>query len=393
MNMAKYIDTQVKHDKGYYYQVYAHTFVVGTQYQYIAQDTQFKGAAYDHLDGAFHRLTMACDYKPDVHLIRTPYYNTIVTANETVFIPTNKDDSFDNEDSSNYNLTSLETSLVWDSPPVFPDAVFLPLYGKEDEILISCNFNIGEYDLNPISLDSNVINNHTFINKNEELAQIKARISQRKLKGPITYSGDDFCGFIEVLRIDVKPTSYEDFSPTSGTRIGSAGEGKSNFGFYDKIKPNKDYYYILREVDVHGNHSNPSPVYMARIVHKDGEAPYTIFKMFFMEELEGEKPISTKSFMKYIKIQPSLEQRVINELEIEDYSSDELLKDAQKLNYLIGELNLNKNVWGKKFKFRFTSKKTGRRFDLNLEVKNMDKLEKEIGSTAGEPDTYSSGKC
>tara|TARA_R100000152_G_C6780017_1_gene212290 strand:- start:1922 stop:4336 length:2415 start_codon:yes stop_codon:yes gene_type:complete len=393
MDMAKYIDTQVKYDKGYYYQVYAHTLVVGTHYQYSAYKEQATGEKYKHLEGRFYQLGMICDYKPDVHLIRVPYYNTVAATNETVFIPENKGESFDKDVFTNYNLSSLETSLVWDSPPVFPDAVFLPLYGKKDEILISCNFNIGEYELNPVSLDTKIINNNKFIDQQEELAQIKARINQRKMKGPIVFSGDDFCGSIEILRIDFKPTSYSDFTPTSDTRIANAGGGKSNFAVYDKIEPNKDYYYILREVDVHGNHSNPSPVYMARIVHKDGEAPYTIFKMFFMEELQGAKPAFTKNFMKYIKIEPSLEQRVINDLEIGDFSSEDLLQNTEKLDYVIGELNLSKNVWGKKFKFRFTSKKTGKKFDLNLDVKNVNKVEKEIGGAGGEPDTYSLGKC
>ena len=36
-------------------------------------------------------------------------------------------------------------------------------------------------------------------------------MNQKKMEGPITYRGDDFSGIIELLRIDEKPTSYEDF--------------------------------------------------------------------------------------------------------------------------------------------------------------------------------------
>ncbi len=112
-----------------------------------------------------------------------------------------------------------------------------------------------------------------------------------------------------------------------------------------------------------------------------------------MEELQDKKLTSTKEFMKYIKIKPSLKQRILNDGEITEYSYVELLAPNDNLNEMVGKLNLDKNIWGQKFKFRFTSKKTGRKFDLNLTVKDIKKIEKETKHVAGEPDTFSSGKC
>ena len=386
VDVAKYVDTQVKHDKGYYYQVYAHTLVVGTQYECAVKKlTGEVNSNWPH--NTIFDFTLHYAYKPAVQLFRVPYYNTVATANESVIVEKDETTDFNPNKS---NLSALETTLVWDSPPIFPDAVFLPFYGEKDRVLINCNFNSGEYELNPVNLQES----EKALSNEETLAHSKARISQKKLGGPITYSSDDVCGAIEILRIDKKPKSYLDFSPPSQTKIATVGSGKSNFGFIDDtLEANKDYYYLVREIDVHGNYSNPSPVYFARIVYKDGEAPYTIFKMYFMEELQKEKLISTKNFMKYIMIKPGFDQRVVNEGEIESYASSELLGANGNLDQMIGELNLNKAIWGKKFKFRFTSKKTGRKFDLNLTVKDVKKLEKQIGSTAGEPDTYSSGKC
>jgi len=393
IDTAKYIDTQVKYDKGYYYQVYAHTFVIGTQYQsevISGPNFLFPGQGLD----------LYYNYKPDVHLIRVPYYNTIASANNTVYLPGEKATNYE----ASYFLTSLETTLVWDKPPIFPDVSFLPLYGETDKVLINCNFNIGEYDLYPISLDKVLVpgvggnegKTHILMNKDEETTQVKTRINQRKMKGPITYSGDDFCGSIEILRIDKKPKSYQDFTPTSETRIAAVGEGLSNLGYIDDtLKTNKDYYYIFREIDTHGNYSNPSPVYLARIVDKDGEAPYTIFKMFFMNELQDKKANDpTKSFMKYIRIGPTMEQRVLDEDALENYKDGSVgLVNSGDLDKMIGDPELDKSVWGKTFKFRFTSKKTGKKFDLNLTVKDVAKIQKENESSSGEPNIHSSGKC
>jgi hypothetical protein len=398
MDTTNYIDTQVKYDKGYYYQVYAHTFVVGTQYQnksITGPEFLFPGPW-----ALGQGLKLEYSYKPDVHLIRVPYYNTIASANNTVYLPEEKATNYE----ASYFLTSLETTLVWDKPPIFPDVSFLPLSGETDKILINCNFNIGEYDLYPISLDKVLVpgtggnegKTHTLMNKNEETTQIKTRINQKKMKGPVTYSGDDFCGSIEILRIDKKPKSYQDFAPTNKTRIATVGEGLSNLGYIDNtLKTNKDYYYIFRETDTHGNYSNPSPVYLARIVDKDGEAPYTIFKMFFMNELQNKKANDpTKSFMKYIRIGPSMDQRVLDEDALENYKDGSVgLVASGDLNTMIGDSDLEESVWGKTFKFRFTSKKTGKKFDLNLTVKDVAKIQKENESSSGEPNIHSSGKC
>jgi len=406
MDTAKYIDTQVKYDKGYYYQVYAHTFVIGTQYQseginpYLLPSAAGTNPFFLPQALGMAGLDLDYTYKPDVHLIRVPYYNTIASANNTVYLPEEKATNYE----ASYFLTSLETTLVWDKPPIFPDVSFLPLYGETDKILINCNFNVGEYDLYPISLDKVLVpgaegnegKTHILMNKDEETTQVKTRINQRKMKGPVTYSGDDFCGSIEILRIDKKPKSYQDFTPTSETRIASVGGGLSNLGYIDNtLKTNKDYYYIFRETDTHGNYSNPSPVYLARIVDKDGEAPYTIFKMFFMNELQDKKANDpTKSFMKYIRIGPTMDQRVLDEDALENYTNGSVgLVTGGDLDKMIGDPELDKSVWGKTFKFRFTSKKTGKKFDLNLTVKDVAKIQKENESSSGEPNIHSSGKC
>jgi hypothetical protein len=382
MDTLKYIDTQIKFDKGYYYQVYAHTFVVGTQYD-------CKQGSYMHYhhgyEGEKHNFKYS--YKPSVYLMRVPYYNTLATANgATKPAVVNQAATPDNK-SGKYDLSKLETTLMWDHPPIFPDAVFLPLYGEKDKVLVNVNFNVGEYDLEPVTID-----------EQEELFGspiYKARMNQKKLTGPITYKNEAFCGQIEILRIDKKPTSYRDFSPVSDTLIATAGEGKSNLGFIDdKIIPNKDYYYVVRERDIHGNLSNPSPIYYVRVVAREGEAPYTIFKMFFIDELKKDKPKSLLEFMKYIKIKPALGQRYISEPDIENIESGEIVaNNKEMLDSLVGNSDLKQNVFGQKFRFRFTSKKTGRKFDLNLTVKDVKALEVQNAVTSGEPDKYSLGKC
>jgi len=405
-NTLNYIDTQVKFDKGYYYQIYAHTFVVGTQYELEKGLHNPK----EH-GGTLSQWDLSYKVKPDVSLMRIPYYNTFATANEVVKMnaveyqdytqAVEEDDSPDKMLSlfsgNTFNLNKLETTYMWDKPPIFPDVQFVPLYGEKNKILINANFNIGEYELNPISIMwGNLASPNTPIGASINFN--KARMNQHKIQGKITFKSDDFCGQIEILRIDKKPTSYQDFWPESETRIATVGEGASNFGFIDDtLIPNKNYYYILREIDSHGNYSNPSPVYMVRIINKEAEAPYTIFKMFFMSELTEKKPAHGKKFMKYIRIQPSLKHASFPEELPAPGAHVFKFNNVQTLLGQVKDINplspQKVPVWGQKFRFRFTSKKTGRKFDLNLTVKDVETLEKEYATSVGEPDKYSSGKC
>ena len=293
--VLKYVDTQVKFGQEYYYQVYAHTLVIGTQYQLenmptMAFDEPFLGHAY----------RFNYKFAPSIRLIRVPYYNTYVTMQNAVQTTQHSKPGSGAPSSTQYDWINLEATPIWDKPPVFPDIVFHPLYGEKNKILINSNFNVGEYDLEPIPVDGKEQENLDVIRRN-----------QKKLEGPVTFRGDDFCGHIEVLRIEKKPLAYSDFSPTENTKIAILG-GTSHFGEIIEQEPNKEYYYMARAIDKHGNYSNPSPIYQTRIVAREGEAPYAIFNMFFIEEAEEKKPIKRKNLMKYIRIQPSFDQSFLD---------------------------------------------------------------------------------
>jgi len=400
MEALKYIDTQVKFDTEYYYQIYAHTLVVGTQYQY----TGLTWASGWGASGAETVPSGHVQYKstPSVYLIRAPYYNTYVTMRDAAsipdFVPELLKAQAEGEDGEsilvheNQKPGNLERTPVYDKPPVFPDVNFLPLYAEKNKILLNTNFNVGEYDLEPIFIDT--VDQAT-IDLLDKIRRNQKRVGKND---KITFRSDDFCGKIQILRTDKKPLSWDSFSPTANYIIGETG-GSAAFGFFDDtLQPNKDYYYTVRAKDVHGNFSNPSPIYHVRIVAKEGEAPYTIIKMFFLEEVEDKKPTVRKNLMKYIRIQPSFKQTFLDEKSVTTNTSWGGVKnfvaagDAE-IQKVIGDETLDKTVFGRRFKLRFTSKKTGRKFDLNLTIDNPYVASAEGLASTGAPDDYSSGKC
>ena len=113
MDVLKYIDTQVSFDEKYYYQIYAHTMVLGTEYEPIDVfrghksdgSTQWEKSAFGMTAGLweneFHKFQQQGGggsiktggesvyffdyaYKPSVYLMRVPFYNTYVTTYDAV---------------------------------------------------------------------------------------------------------------------------------------------------------------------------------------------------------------------------------------------------------------------------------------------------------------------
>jgi hypothetical protein len=119
---------------------------------------------------------------------------------------------------------------------------------------------------------------------------------------------------------------------------------------------------MFRVIDIHGNISNPSPVYEVELTDDHG-AVIPIIQIFEFNPDFNRVP--SKPMKKYIKIEPKLEHTFLDveSSELPDFA-DEVLED-----YRVEKVKLGKkeeSIWKKTFKVRFTSRSTGKKFDLNL---------------------------
>jgi hypothetical protein len=351
-SMLKYIDTQVKYGKKYCYQIYAHTLIMGTKYKPLAWGTTASESEPE--------IETTYSYEPHVVLIRSPYYNTMETTQGAIGLKSNLE-------FGHYNYDALRYTMIKDSPPVFPDINIVPFRAINDKILINFNFMGGEYDLSPITFSPEEEANIDEIRKAQNAG------GGRNWKWDITYKSDEHVGFFETYRITTKPTSYQSFAPLVSNRRGAPLDSQCVTTLVDTLKPNVDYYYMFRIMDIHGNTSNPTPIYKVRIVDTSGIVPYMVMSTFFIEDVKP-KVETRQTLMKYIMIKPTFEQAFLDEDVLKnDYSSAE---DINGSNLTMGEVNKKADVFGKKFKVRFTSKKTGRKFDLDIDVKRPKFMQK-----------------
>ena len=267
----------------------------------------------------------------------------------------------------------LEATIA-DKPPVPPDLVFVPYVGVNNKIMVLFNSNAGEKEEYPVLLRSTDI---AFILE-EYLAQhqIQLRVDEAlKLKAigehkKLQYRNDDPIRKYELFRVDSRPTSYDSFRGYQLTAAPIQAQlGPDKFStavaYVDTIVPNTKYWYCARSLDIHQNISNPTYIFEIEMVDNKGQ-------MFMRQKVvtfEAERYNYKKTGRRFLAIEPRFEQMTYDEAA--EQPGVVSLNEAPTSN-ILGSAGVRQvsSVWGKNFKVRVTSKKTGRKIDLNIAFKN-----------------------
>ena len=175
--------------------------------------------------------------------------------------------------------------------------------------------------------------------------------------------------YIEVYRSSKKPTSYRDFKNSLVSkidlRIPNELYNRTDYNLFDKIIPNKKYYYLIRTVTENGTPGHCSTIIEAELV-SDGGYKYANFNTVdTIDFMPSDLTAKTISFKKLFQIEPNINQLFL------DTSAADFAKNAntQIQNVRLGRTSaamVGGRLFDKKFKIRLTSKKTGKKTDLNL---------------------------
>jgi len=176
---------------------------------------------------------------------------------------------------------------------------------------------------------------------------------------------------MEIYRTKNKPKTVDDFQGALHQQVSlrinedfhSYVDSLTFATFHDRIKTNTKYYYLFRVVNEQGIAGFSSEIYEAELV-SDGGYKYATFEVLLQDHLDPPEPKLTpfKLFKKLMQPKPSPEQITLFEDNV-DFSQS---AQEQIQNVIIGNPDLEDPIWGKTFKIRLTSKKTGKKIDLNI---------------------------
>ena len=441
-NPQHFIDSQItsNDNKTFVYKIFAWTAIYGNKYYYKlrglnAFDTYeeikgdnlpsmadfFGGSAYRNLDietGAriFDKIANK-DYGLVTNKAFQPDPNSSRLDNHEI--------KFDIEMYPDVKLIKVpfhpvggvvDSTQVFRAPPSPPTVEIVPYEGVDNSLLFLLNARVGATHKDFI-IGIEDKDNDQIQTIYEALISSAQGWSANNLEQEfITQDVKKF----EIYRLDNKPKSYSDFAPENGgvkmdlipptTKGKYEGFGGTDFvfdngpqdlsivastaQFNSSVVPNKKYYYTFRVVDQEDYFSNPTPVYQVEIINDGG----TIYPLIDVIDFDIENKLQTKkNIRKYLHIIPTLENSLIN-LEDVDFENETAGSYINKLNGKKPSLGVNPESQlllpeenyendGKKtyVKLRLTSKKTGKKIDINLKAmhKHVKTTQEEEGFEKG----------
>ena len=267
------------------------------------------------------------------------------------------------------------TTSVLSKPPPPPEVEVIPYRAVNDELLFTFDATITEMQMVAVPLTQ----------EDELLFEKHYQAQSVSPGGKLSFQSDDIPAFFEVFRLDAPPNSYSDFDGNKRATISTLIDNEEEIirsrsaDYVEKLQPNIKYYYTFRTVDFHGNVSNPTFIYEIELVD-DGGAIYPLISIYQLPIIDNK--VASKTMKKLIQIYPTLEQVTPNlpsnllygedttgDGEVDTFIEHQDPNDVSTVE--LGQPGLDR-IWNKTFKIRLTSKKTGKKIDMNVTFKSKD---------------------
>ena len=322
-SLRDFIDTQIRFNTVYTYEVVAMFLIYGSSYSYENISVAFAG------QGATPTLEFDFVNRPSFKVAEIPI--------------------------------ATHTLRVVEPPPLVPEVEFYNEKTSKNKLKIRLEHQDGnlvnEYNRKPM---------RSFGDNQDYIDRLKQYFSSDDI---IVQSGKTSSGAYEIYRVDEPPQNYADFegnliATVQSNVVYNNGDRSKNVMFVDYIKHQRKYYYMFRVLTHQGNPSETSEIYEIEM-YEDADETFLLVNMYnFPDPDYYDNNISMR---KYLQIIPNFEHTIIDESDIDPTSPAE--DSIQNLN--LGLLSTDESLWSYKdknkfIKLRLESKNSGRKLDLNL---------------------------
>ena len=369
MSDFEFFDTQVKYDTDYTYNVYAYVLTVGIKYN----TTDL-------------RLTRQLGCENDNEDVGLEFYDPFSADDETVTRLFRGKDAKGQPFDDTFGGEFGEGERLYSSVPFLADfylnyeptvkIVEIPLYSKTLRVLDNPanRLNVVPYQVknssNQIGFDFtyNTFSERTFpspISEEDQTYKQNYMHAQDLLDSSIlTKESISKPRYLEIYKLSKRPQAVTEFDnnqiATLDLKIKNSIHTNRVITHEDRVRPNRKYYYLFKVLNEQRNLSHLTEIYEAQLIN-DGGFPYTVFNVIFEPELQEEIFNKTSSdFKKLFQLQPNLKQLQFDTDNV-DFNQN---AGSQIGNLAVG--TADDLIWDKTFKVRLTSKKTGRKIDLNI---------------------------
>jgi hypothetical protein len=370
--IINFVDTQVKFNQIYHYELYAYAVVYGAKYRFRTRNQSGRTvAAVGH--PIYHSFNV--ETLPSIKIVEYPVF----TKSWSHGLRIGHTRWWEPPPTAG-GLNYPETKIM-DRPPLPPLVDIFPYKTNHKQILINLNVAVGAYmgkntiPYKTISGEEQTffrnLSIHQKINENfdlpygnlefrsegaEEVKRMEIYRTDTLLPGTITpaliYTNFD-SNLHRVLDLTADPEISDDVATA--------------FDFVDNLEPNKTYYYTFRSIDIHGLMSNPTEIYEVLLEYDKG---------LFLPHIRiyDPKPISSKvpsrEVTRFLEISAA-DLQSLPFYETYDNSQDQFYQNQTK--GLVSEEE--DKVQNNHFIVRLTSKATGRKIDLRLNFNTREVVE------------------
>jgi hypothetical protein len=353
----EYFDSQVKYNKTYNYKIFQYVLVAGLCHQVMsAKATRL----YNEVDGQY--CLSYFDLKTGKDLTTTGVDNDLILEKTETY--NRFECEFDIAFERSIKIVELPVHEKAISTLDHPANMLVPtishVQNNEDKVSFFVNYEIF----------SSRTKTYPRVLTQEEETYRERYLSSYSLSDTdkLPFESRSPPRYVEIFRTTDMPKSYNDFAGQMVRRIDLQFDKNRppvrTFEFFQKLKTNQKYYFTMRALNQNFVNGYFSPIYEIELVN-DGGYVYSKIESYFENTLPNQiKTKPSETIGNFLLVRPTENNFLLNTDNV-DFTDK---AENQIGNLIVGD-QTQSNVWGKRFKFRLTSKKTGKKIDINIDYK------------------------